>query len=190
MASARGHDAFRTVTAVAAFLCYVTILFGGTVMARGDGLACPHWPTCYANLGALPSASSAASVEWAHRVSAFVLSLGIAALALLGVAFERSRPVLLKLSVFALGLVVVEALLGGAVVESRLTLVLILVHLGVATALFGLLLMLVLLANLREIPRRWVAWAWHAAEEAPLPEPSLSPEPAPSVPSVPAPGPG
>ncbi len=190
MANGWGHDAFRTATAVAAFLCYVTILFGGTVMARGDGLACPHWPTCYANLGTFPSAASAASVEWAHRVSAFVLSLGIATLVLLGVAFERSRPVLLRLSIVALALVVVEALLGGAVVESRLTLALILIHLGVATALFGLLLILTLLANLREIPRRWVAWAWRAGEPLPAPEPALAPAPAPSVPTVPARDPG
>jgi heme A synthase len=184
----RGHDAFRTATAVAAFLCYVTILFGGTVMARGDGLACPHWPTCYATLGAWPSATSAASVEWAHRVAAFVLSLSVASVAVLALAFERARPVLVRLALGALTLVFVEALLGGAVVESQLSVVLILVHLGVATALFGLLLVLTLLANLREIPRRWIAWAVRATEPDPpaVPRPEA---PAPSAPPVPAPGP-
>jgi heme A synthase len=185
----RGHDAFRAATAVAAFLCYVTILFGGTVMARGDGLACPHWPTCYASLGAFPSATSAASVEWAHRVAAFVLGLGVAAVAVLAVLFERARPVLVRISFGALSLVFAEALLGGAVVETRLALALILVHLGIATALFGLLLVLTLLANLREIPRRWVVWAVRATE--PDPPPTQATEaPVPSGPAVPSSGPG
>ncbi len=185
----RGHDAFRAATAVAAFLCYVTILFGGTVMARGDGLACPHWPTCYAALGVFPSANSAASVEWAHRVSAFVLGLGVASVAVLALLFERARPVLVRLSLGAVTLVFAEALLGGAVVESRLDLVLILVHLGIATALFGLLLILTLLANLREIPRRWIVWAVRATEPDP-PAATVPEVPAPATPGAPVPEPG
>ncbi len=185
----RGHDLFRYAVVVAAVLCYLTILIGGTVMARDDGLACPHWPTCYANPNLFPSLASGASVEWAHRVSAFALSLGVLAVALLALVFERARPVLLRLSLVALGLVVVEALLGGAVVQHDLALVLVLVHLALATALFGLLLVLTLLANLREIPQRWVAWALRATERAVVETPSSSaPEPSPT--SLPTSGPG
>jgi heme A synthase len=176
----RGHDLFRCVALVAAVLCYSTILLGGTVMANDDGLGCPHWPTCYPNDDLVPHVQGAAEVEWSHRVSAFFLAVTVVVLTLLGVAYERHRRILLKLSVAALGLVVTEALLGGLVVESSLSPVLILGHLGLATALFGLLLVLALLANLREMPRRWVEWARRATVEQPAPEPRAAPERTPS----------
>ena len=71
------------------------------------------------------------------------------------------------ISVACLGLVVTEALLGGLVVESQLVPDLVLTHLAIATVLFGILLVLVLLSNLRELPRRWVDWARRAADETP-----------------------
>ncbi len=175
----RGHDLFRCVALVAALLCYSTILLGGTVMANDDGLGCPHWPTCYPNDDLVPHVQGAAEVEWSHRVSAFFLAVTVLVLALLGLAYERQRRILLKLSVGALALVVTEALLGGLVVESSLNAVLILAHLGLATALFGLLLILALLANLREMPRRWVEWARRATVELPAPEPGPSADRAP-----------
>jgi len=175
----RGHDLFRSAALVAALLCYSTILLGGTVMASGDGLGCPHWPTCYANDNLNPHVAGAAQVEWSHRVSAFFLGCAVLALTLLGLAYERHRPALLGLSAAALGLVVVEALLGGLVVENNLAVVLVLGHLAIATALFGLLLVIALLANLREVPKRWVDWARRAAEERPASSPSFTPEPGP-----------
>jgi heme A synthase len=167
----RGHDVFRIVAVLACVLCYSTILLGGNVMANGDGLACPHWPTCYGNGNLLPAFAGGAAVEWSHRVSAFFLSCTVLLLAALGLAYERMRRILLKLSFVALGLVVTEALLGGLVVESSLQAPLILVHLAIATALFGLLLVIALLANLRELPRRWIEWARRASVETPAPPP-------------------
>ncbi|HTW55875.1 MAG TPA: COX15/CtaA family protein [Thermoplasmata archaeon] len=168
MTRSRGHDLFRVVAIFAAVLCYATILLGGNVMASGDGEGCPHWPTCFPNDNLLPGFQGAVAVEWSHRVFAFFLSVTVLSLALLGVAFERGRPALLRLSAAALSLVVAEALLGGAVVESGLRPELVLAHLGIATVLFGLLLILVLLANLREMPKRWIDWARRASEEQPV----------------------
>jgi heme A synthase len=184
----RGHDLFRSVALVAAVLCYSTILLGGTVMASGDGLGCPHWPTCYPGGGLMPHVQGAAQVEWSHRVSAFFLACSVLVLTALALAYERQRRVLLGLSAAALGLVVVEALLGGLVVEQNLAVVLVLGHLALATALFGLLLVIALLANLREMPRRWVDWARRAAEERPLPPPREA-APAPEAPRAPVPFP-
>jgi heme A synthase len=182
MARSRGHDLFRVVAVLAAVLCYATILLGGNVMASGDGEGCPHWPTCFPNDNLLPGFQGAAAVEWSHRVFAFFLSVAVLSLALLGVAFERGRPALLRISAAALSLVVGEALLGGAVVESNLRPELVLAHLGIATVLFGLLLILALLANLREMPRRWIDWARRASEEHSAPPsgaPRSDPGPAP-----------
>jgi len=163
----RGHDLFRSAALAACLLCYTTILLGGNVMASGSGLACPNWPSCYGNGNLLPGVQGGVALEWGHRVAAFFLSVSILVLGLLGVVYERSRPVLMRLSLFALALVVAEALIGGVVVENALLISLVLFHLALATALFGVLLILVLLSNLRELPRRWREWIRRAVEVAP-----------------------
>jgi len=186
----RGHDLFRIAAIFSAVLCYSTILLGGTVMASGDGLGCPHWPTCYGNDDFLPGVAGPAAVEWSHRVVAFVLSVAVLALAVLGGLFERNRPALLRLALGSLGLVVLEAVLGGVVVESDLRPEFVIFHLGIATVLFGLLLMLVLLSNLRELPRRWIEWARRASDATPAsPRPATEP-PRPSDRRSPYPLPG
>ncbi|MGA8664085.1 MAG: COX15/CtaA family protein, partial [Thermoplasmata archaeon] len=155
----RGHDVFRLATLFAVILCYCTILLGGNVMASDSGLACPEWPSCFGNGNLAPALQGGVALEWSHRVSAFFLATCVLVVAALALAFERHRRVLLRLSLLSLALVVAEALLGGLVVESQLEVPLILVHLALATALFGLLLVLALLSNLRELPHRWVTWA-------------------------------
>lgn len=174
----RGHDVFRVTAIVAALLCYTTILVGGTVMASDSGLGCPTWPSCYPNGSYLPSVHGAAQIEWTHRVVAFFLSASVLTLALLGLVYERGRRVVQRLAVASLALVLVEAALGGWVVRSDLVVALVLVHLAIATALFGLLLVLVLLSNLREMPKRWIEWARRASEEAPAgPADAAEPDP-------------
>lgn len=183
----RGHDLFRYAAVVACVLCYSTILLGGNVMASGSGLACPDWPTCYGNGNVLPAFQGGVALEWSHRVSAFFLASAILVLALLGVAYERQRKVLMRFAFVALGLVVTEALLGGLVIESLLAPTFVLVHLAIATALFGLLLVLVLLSNLREMPRRWVDWARRATDES---APVARSDAAVAFPNDPRPAPG
>ncbi|MGD0719059.1 MAG: COX15/CtaA family protein [Thermoplasmata archaeon] len=161
----RGHDLFRYAGLAALLACYVTIILGGNVIASDSGLGCPSWPSCNGTFNLLPSASGASAVEWAHRVSAFFLAVVIVILSAFALAYERRRPVLLKLSLFSLALVVALALLGGAVVESSLDISLVLLHFALATILFGVLLVLVLLSNLRSLSRRWVNWAVKASEE-------------------------
>ena len=163
----RGHDLFRFAAVIACMLCYVTIILGGSVITTDNGLACPQWPSCYGNGNYLPALTGGVALEWSHRVAAFFLSVSVLVLALLGVAYERGRRSLLRLALGALALVVTEALLGGLVIETTLLADVVLVHLAIATALFGILLILALLANLREMPRRWVEWARKAATEDP-----------------------
>jgi heme a synthase len=180
----RGQDLFRYAAVAACLLCYLTIILGGNVITTDNGLACPHWPTCFGNGSLLPSVSGGAAIEWSHRVAAFVLSLSVLVLAALGVAFARGRRILMRLSLVALALVVAEALLGGVVIETSLLAGVVLLHLAIATVLFGILLIVAVLANLRQMPRRWVEWARRAAEEAPAPAPrdpfGAGPVPAPS----------
>jgi heme a synthase len=175
----RGHDLFRFAAIAAVLMCYVTIILGGNVITTDNGLACPDWPTCFGNGNWLPAFTGGAAVEWSHRVAAFFLSVSVLVLTVLGVAFERGRRALLRLSGLGLSLVVMEALLGGVVIETALLPEVVLLHLAIATVLFGILLVTALLANLREMPRRWVDWARRAVTEDPAvrPRPDLAPEP-------------
>lgn len=180
----RGHRAFRYATVAAVLVCYATILIGGNVMASDSGLACPDWPSCHGTFA--PPLSGGTGLEWSHRLSALALSLTIAVVTALALAFERRRPALVRLSAAAAALVVAQALLGGVVVESDLTVWVVLLHLALATALFALLLLLALLANFRDVPQRWIDFARRATEAAPpAPGPAGGPEPAPSGPTVP-----
>lgn len=159
------HTLFRLLAIVAFAATYVTILLGGNVMASDSGLACPDWPTCHGTL--LPPFSGATAIEWSHRVSAFVTGMLVAALAVVGLVSERRRPVLRGLTVCAAILVLAQAFLGGLVVETDLVVGIVLLHFLLATILFGLLLLIAFLANLREIPKRWAAWAERAADDEP-----------------------
>ncbi len=156
----RGHDLFRYAAIVACTMCYLTIILGGNVITTDNGLACPAWPSCFGNGNFLPSFTGGAAIEWSHRVAAFFRAL-------------------LRLSLASLALVVTEALLGGVIIETSLLAEVVLVHLAIATALFGLLLVIALLANLRQMPRRWVEWARKATEEGPARRhPAAAPGPA------------
>ncbi|HKV89867.1 MAG TPA: COX15/CtaA family protein [Thermoplasmata archaeon] len=159
------HTLFRLLAVAAFAATYVTILLGGNVMASDSGLACPDWPTCHGTL--LPPFSGSTAIEWSHRVSALVTGLLVAAMTFVGLVSERRRPVLRGLSVCAALLVLAQAFLGGLVVETDLVVGIVLLHFLLATILFGLLLLIAFLANLREIPRRWAAWAERVADEEP-----------------------
>jgi heme A synthase len=179
-----GHRLFRALSIVAFGSTYITVLLGANVMASGSGLACPDWPSC--STGVLGTFQGAAGIEFSHRTSAFLLSLIIVGLAILGLAYERRRPVLRNLALAALGLVILEALLGGVVIDSGLAWSIVLVHFAIATLLFGLTLILAFLANLKEIPRRWLDWAHQAAEMRAPVEPLDRPVPAgPGLPAIP-----
>jgi heme A synthase len=160
------HTLFR-VLAVAGFVAtYVTILLGGNVMASGAGLSCPDWPTCHGTI--IPAGlTSAQAIELSHRVAAFVTGVVVAAMALVGLYSERSRPALRGLSVCAAVLVLAQAMLGGLVIDTSLAVGVVLLHFALATVLFGLLLLIAFLANRREIPRRWADWAVRASEDEP-----------------------
>lgn len=174
----RGHGWFRYASVAAVLVCYATILIGGNVMASDSGLACPDWPSCHGTFA--PPLSGGTGIEWAHRLSALVLSITIAFVTALALVVERSRPVLVRLSAAAACLVIAQALLGGVVVESDLTVWVVLLHLALATALFALLILLSLLANFRDVPKRWIEFARRATEEthrAPVADGTAAPAP-------------
>lgn len=187
MNSSQGRDLFRWSAVASFFACYATMLLGGEVLASGSGLGCASWPSCNGTF--TPPFVGPAAVEWSHRLGAASLSVFVTVLFVAALLFERRRPTLIRLSSLAFSTVLLEGLLGGVVVESRLTIWLVLLHFAIATALLGFLALIVLLGNMPHLPRSWVDWAREASTDQPTPGPSR-PEPAGPIPGRPSPGDG
>ena len=102
--------------AVAAVATYVLIAVGGLVRATDSGLGCPDWPLCFGDW--LPPADLNAWIEHTHRlVAAVFVGPLVGAVGLITVFSSRRRDTpLLVAAVVAGVLVIVESLLGAAVV--------------------------------------------------------------------------
>jgi heme A synthase len=185
--SSQGRDLFRWSAIASFFACYATMLLGGEVLASNSGLGCPNWPSCDGTFS--PPFVGAAAIEWSHRLGAATLSIFVTVLFVSALLFERRRPTMIRLASFAFSTVLLEALLGGIVVESRLAIWLVLLHFAVATALLGFLALIVVLGNMPHLPRRWLDWAREASTDLPSPGPSR-PEPTGPLPGRPSPGEG
>lgn len=125
---------------------YLLIVLGGLVRITGSGLGCgDEWPVCHGRL--IPQFSDTATlIEWSHRLVAGVVSTLVVALAA-GVWWRRHRGVGSgewsdpgKAAYLALGLLVVQVLLGAITVKLQLPPWTIVLHLGTAMLLFATLL--------------------------------------------------
>ena len=131
---------FARLAVAAAIATYVLIVVGGLVRATDSGLGCPDWPLCFGDW--LPPADLHAWIEHTHRLiaAAFVGPL-VGAIALVAVftSRRRDRP-LLAAAVVAGVLVIVQALIGAAVVEGGLPAPLVTSHLGMALVVLATVL--------------------------------------------------
>ncbi len=112
-----GPDPFRGVRRLATATVVATLVLiamGGAVRATDSGLACPDWPACYGQW--IPPADLNMWLEHSHRLWAGVVGLLILWLTALTLVRHRAQPTLWRLSAVALGLVLIQAGLGAAVV--------------------------------------------------------------------------
>src|SRR5215831_6480745 len=137
---------FAVATAVAT---YLLILIGGLVHGTGSSLACPDWPTCYGTF--MPKMEGGVLVEHSHRLAAGTVV--ILTLALAGLLTAARDPALRPLRPFgwlAVGLVIVQALLGGITVKLRLPTPISTAHTG--TSLLFFLTVLYVAVRSRPVP--------------------------------------
>ena len=123
---------FAKLAVAAAVATFVLIAVGGLVRATDSGLGCPDWPLCFGDW--LPPADLHAWIEHTHRLTAavFVGPL-VGAVGLITVFTQRRRDLpLLGAAVVAGVLVIVQSLLGAAVVLQGLAAELVTAHLGMA----------------------------------------------------------
>jgi heme o synthase len=147
--AARVTHGLAIATAAATFLL---ILIGGLVHGTGSSLACPDWPTCYGTM--MPRMEGGVLVEHSHRLAAG--SVMILTLVLLAAMFTSRAPAhrrLRPLAALAMGLVVVQAVLGGVTVLLRLPTPVSTMHTGVSLLFF----MTVFYLAVRTAPARVVA---------------------------------
>jgi heme a synthase len=122
-----------------ALLWTIVVAYVGAYMRHsGAELACYTWPLCNGSL--LPDLTSpGVAVAWGHRLVALV-ALGLVAwLALWARQFGALRPDLARTNRWALLFVIAQALAGGFVVVSRLSLASTLGHAALMALLFAAL---------------------------------------------------
>jgi heme A synthase len=136
----------------AAIFTYLLIILGAIVRITGSGLGCgEHWPLCHGKL--LPPLDLPTMIEYGHRLAAAAVSVLVAALALYTWWIRRgagSREPYTpdKTAYVALGLLVVQVLLGAVTVKLSLPPWTVILHLGTAMLLLGTLIMAARGANL------------------------------------------
>ncbi len=138
---------FKRLVNYTIFATFVLVLIGGIVRVSDSGLGCgpagsgTHgWPLCEGGL--LPVASAESVIEYSHRITAGIVGVLIALIALRAYRELRGHRWILRAAVAAGVLVLIQAGLGGLTVEEGLDEYLVAAHLGLAMLLLGLLLAL------------------------------------------------
>jgi len=138
---------FRRLVNITIVATFVLIVIGGVVRVSDSGLGCgpagsgtEGWPLCGGRV--VPFLETNAVIEFAHRAVAGVVAILILALAWQAVRGLRERRWLVRGSVAAAVLVLVQAALGGLTVENNLHEVLVAAHLALAMLLLGVLIAL------------------------------------------------
>ena len=154
---------FAKLAVAAAAATFVLIAVGGLVRATDSGLGCPDWPLCFGDW--LPPVDLHAWIEHSHRLvaAAFVGPL-VAAVGLITVFSGRrhDRP-LLAAAVVAGVLVIVQSLLGGAVVLQGLAAELVTAHLAMALTVLAAVIFIAERASHGPMPAARAAAGPHPA---------------------------
>jgi protoheme IX farnesyltransferase len=107
---------------------------GGLVRATESGLGCTSWPKCGPDRW-LPYPTAKSWIEYSHRFVAFVLVVLIAWTAIEAWRRHKEQRTILRLSLGAVPLVLMQAVLGGIVVQTDLDPAWVTVHFAFAMAL-------------------------------------------------------
>ena len=121
----------------AAILTIGLITYGSWVRTSGSGLGCPDWPLCEGSL--LPTLEGDTAIEFGHRVFAGITMLIVAASAWVAWSGRAKDALLAKVLEGALGLIIVQAVLGGITVLTELNGDVRLAHLLIALTTLSLL---------------------------------------------------
>ena len=116
---------------------------GSATRVMNAGLACPDWPLCYGQLIPSQQMNLQVFLEWFHRLDAGLIGLSTLALVAMSWWYRRELPPWLPWSaLFALSLIVFQAVLGGLTVTELLRFDIVTAHLGTALLFFSTLIVI------------------------------------------------
>jgi protoheme IX farnesyltransferase len=147
--SAPKIGAFRFVVLAAALATFLLIVIGGVVRVTGSGLGCPDWPTCFGRL--LPPPALESQIEYSHRFWASAITSPLILISAIW-AWRRFRKVKLvwRPLLWSLPLLLLQGLLGAAVVLGELPPALVVLHLVTALILLALVIVATVMAFMRQ----------------------------------------
>jgi cytochrome c oxidase assembly protein subunit 15 len=106
---------------------------GSATRVMNAGLACPDWPLCYGQLIPSQQMNLQVFLEWFHRLDAALIGFSTIVLVALSWWYRKILPSWLPwASVVALGLIVLQGVLGGLTVTELLRFDIVTAHLGTA----------------------------------------------------------
>jgi len=130
---------FTSLAWAAAVCTYLLIVLGAVVRITGSGLGCgEHWPLCNGHLFP-PLDDIGTVIEWSHRLVAALVTILVVGLAIPGLAPGVRES---KARYVALGLLVVQILLGAITVQLALPAWTVVLHLGTAMLLLATLVII------------------------------------------------
>lgn len=137
LAVAERDDWYSTLALSAFASVLLLIVMGSIVRVTGYGLGCPDWPLCHGQV--VPPLQIGAWVEFTHRLLGGATSLQIVLLGLLAWRHHRRETWIYRPMVAALGLLIVQVVLGGLHVLMEIPPATGWIHTGVAMALAALI---------------------------------------------------
>ncbi len=139
------HRSFARLALGVAIAAFGLILIGTYVRARSAGLVFTDWPLMNGSL--IPSFSiPLAAIQFAHRLAALLVFLGVIALVVRAFQRERDRPAVRLMAFVAGALYVVQAMLGAGFVLSKEATFFVVAHELTGSLVWGALVTTVLLA--------------------------------------------
>jgi len=134
---------FRRLSIISLIATFILVAIGGLVRATQSGLGCgDDWPACDGRLA--PALETRAEIiEFSHRFVAMIVGFLILGLAILAWRHFRDNPRVLRPTLAALALVILQALLGALVVIQELKAETVVIHLVGSMSLLALLVYIV-----------------------------------------------
>ncbi|HWO72665.1 MAG TPA: COX15/CtaA family protein [Dehalococcoidia bacterium] len=132
--------AFQRLCILAGFVIIGLVVLGGVVRATDSGLGCPDWPRCHGSF--VPKWEKHTLIEYSHRLVASVAGLLVLGITVWAWRSYRRTPAVFLPSLLLLGLIVLQAGLGGAAVLNELPPEIVVIHLGMALTILAVLILI------------------------------------------------
>ena len=141
-----GSIGFRRLTILTACWILFLIFVGAVVRVTESGMGCPDWPLCHNQV--IPPLETPAWIEFVHRVIASVAGLLTITVAVVAWRNYRSYRPIVTLTLWTVGLVLFQGLLGAVTVWFNNAPLTVIAHLLAAVSYLAMTLMVTVAAHL------------------------------------------